>query len=286
MAGEVVSLGQGVTTYKLGDHIFAQSKIMTHTDTAGLQQYALLTASLAAKVPPSLSDDEAATIPVNALAPFIALFHETGLNLPPPGTGEAASFGYEEKTLVIVGGGANCGKFGIQFAKIVGFGRIVVIAGKGGEEELKGYGATHVVDRFQTNEHIRKEVLEITGGDNVKYLYDALNDDHTLAVSLLSGEKKGIVAALLPTKTVDENRIGEKKEGYEVRKVFGASHAQPGFYKETFWEKMPGWVEKGVIKPLAFKVVEGGLNAGAVNQILDDYRDGKNPGKWHVHPNE
>jgi hypothetical protein len=44
-------------------------------------------------------------------------------------------------------------------------------------------------------------------------------------------------------------------------------------------------VEARKIIPLEFKVVEGGLNVDAANKVLDDYRDGKNPGKWLVHPN-
>lgn len=259
---------------------------MAHTDTAGLQQYALLTADLSARVPLSLSDDEAATIPVNSLAPFIALFHESGLGLPPPGTKEAENFGYTVKLLVIIGGGSNCGKFGVQLASLVGFGRIIVIAGLTSAKELRKYGATHIIDRHQSHSEIKKQVLEVSGDDNVDLVYDASNHDHTLAVSLLSSTGNGVVAALLPGKIVHKDEIGEKKMGYEVKKVFGASHAQPKFYSELFWKKMPGWIELGAIRPLAFKVVEGGLNGEAVNRVLNDYRDGKNPGKWHVHPNE
>jgi NADPH2:quinone reductase len=257
---------------------------MAHTDTAGLQQYALLTANLSAKVPSMLTDDEAATIPVNSLAPFIALFHDTGLGFPPPGTRDAEKFEYGEKTLVIIGGGSNCGKFGVQFASMVGIGRLIVIAGLNSEKILKGYGASHVVDRHQSYEDIKKQIIEITGGDNITYVYDAVNDDHTLAVFLLSSTKKGVVAVLLPTKRIDE-RIGRKKISYDVRKVFGASHAQPEFYAELFWKNMTRWIEVGAIKPLEFNAVESGLNVDAVNKVLDDYRDGKNPGKWHVHPN-
>jgi NADPH2:quinone reductase len=259
---------------------------MAHTDTAGLQQYALLTANLSARVPLSLSDYEAATIPVNSLAPFIAIFHESGLGFPPPGTIEAENFGYAEKTLVIIGGGSNCGKFGVQLASLVGFGRIIVIAGLNSSKELRNYGATHIIDRHQSHSEIKKRVLEVTGDDNVGFVYDALNRDHTLAVSLLSNTQKGVVAALLPGKVVHEDEIGEKEMGYEVKKVFGASHAQPDFYAELFWEKMPLWIESGAIRPLGFKVVEGGLDRDGVNRVLNDYRDGKNPGKWHVHPNE
>jgi NADPH2:quinone reductase len=234
-----------------------------------------------------LSDDQAATIPVNSLAPFVALFHETGLGLPPPGTNNARTFGFKEKALLIIGGGSNCGKFGVQFAKMVGFGTIIALASLSSETMLKSYGATHIVDRHQGHGEIKNKVMEITGGDNVLYVYDAFNNDHTLAVTLLSDTEKGVVAALLPTKMIDKERIGVKNMGYDVRKVFAASHALPEFCAKLFWENLPSWIETGGIKPLDLKVVEGGLNAEAVNKVLDDYRDGKDPGgKWHVHPND
>lgn len=287
MVGSIVTLGPGIAGFKIGDRVFSQSKVMEHTDTAGLQQYALLSTNLCARIPPDLSDDQAATIPVNSLAPFVALFHETGLGLPPPGTNDARMFGYKEKTLLIIGAGSNCGKFGVQFAKMVGFGTIIALASLSSETMLKSYGATHIVDRHQGHEGIKEKVMEITGGDNVLYVYDAFNSDHTLAVTLLSGTEKGVVAVLLPTKMIDKERVGVKKMGYDVRKVFAASHALPEFCAKLFWENMPRWIESSGIKPLDFKVVEGGLNADAVNKVLDDYRDGKDPGgKWHVHPND
>jgi hypothetical protein len=46
------------------------------------------------------------------------------------------------------------------------------------------------------------------GGDKVVYVCDAVSNDHTLAVSLLSGTEKGVVAVLLPTKMTVESRSG------------------------------------------------------------------------------
>jgi hypothetical protein len=78
-------------------------------------------------------------------------------------------------------------------------------------------------------------------------------------------------------------KIGEKKAGYRIARIFGDSHSVD--LGPAFWKELPLWVKQGNIKPLGLKVVEGGLNAEGVNKVLDDYRDGKNPGKWNVHPN-
>lgn len=282
IVGEITALGIEVKGFKVGDKIFGQAVISA--DTGGLQEYALLDSRVVAHVPSGISDDQAATLPVNAIAPFVALFHSSGLGMPPPfPTAEAKAFDYAAQSIVIIGGGSNCGKLGVQFASLVGIGKIIVVAGIANAAELKSYGATHVIDRHASDEEIKSQVQAIVGDDLI-YVFDPINREHTLAVSLLSSTKNGKVATLLRG-TVDATKIGEKTAGYRVGHIFGDSHTHREGFGDEFFRLLPGWVESGKIKVLDFQVVEGGLSADGVNKVLDDYRDGKNPGKWHVHPN-
>lgn len=114
------------------------------------------------------------------------------------------------------------------------------------------------------------------------YILDTINTEHTLGVSLLSSTKYDREATLL-SGPVDAEKIGEKKAGYRIAQTYGDSHSND--LGPMFWKELPGWIESGKIKPLGFKVVEGGFSVDGVNKVLDDYRDGKFPGKWHVHPN-
>ncbi|KAJ5387420.1 hypothetical protein N7509_009961 [Penicillium cosmopolitanum] len=50
-----------------------------------------------------------------------------------------------------------------------------------------------------------------------------------------------------------------------------------------FWPELPGGIDNGQLKPLDFKVIEG-LDAVKVNNLLDDYHDGRAVTKTHVHP--
>lgn len=282
IAGTVSSLGLNVTGFSIGDHVFGQSELSI--DTGGLQQYCLLDADVTAHVPPDISDDQAATLPVNGIAPFVALFDSSGLGIPPPFTNniDAKAFDYAAQALVIIGGGANTGKLGIQLASLAGIGKIVAVASASNAAELKSYGATHIIDRHASNEEIKSHIQEITG-DDLLYVYDTINKDHTLAVSLLSSTRNGKVATLLPGE-VDTAKIGEKKAGFRIAHTFGSSHLHRDLGRK-FWKELPSWVESGKLKPLSFKIVEGGLSTEGVNRVLDNYRDGKSPGKWHVHPN-
>jgi NADPH2:quinone reductase len=281
IAGTVSSIGANVTGFSIGDHVFGQSRLSM--DTGGLQQYALLDAIVTAHVPHNISDDQATTLPVNGIAAFVAMFHSTGLGIPPPfpNNEEAKTFDYASQAVVIIGGGSNIGKLEVQFASLVGIGKIIAVAGISNAGELEWYGATDVIDRHASNEEIKSQIQKITGDDLV-YVIDTINTDHTLAVSLLSSTKFGKAATLLRG-NVDVKKIGEKKAGYRISGIFADSHSL-GF-GPAFWKELPVWVEQGNIRPLGFKVVEGVLSAEGVNKVLDEYHDGKNPGKWTVHTN-
>lgn len=281
--------GEAVSTFNIGDHIFAQSSISPEgeigfsSEAGGLQQYALVDVRYAAKVAESgLTDDEAATFPVSIMASFIALFQSSNLGFPPPFSPEAKSFDYASKTLLIVGGASNCGRFGIQLAKLAGIGRIITVAAKRNEDELKDLGATDVIDRHADDVAglIRKIV-----GDDLVYALDTINNgpDQHVGVAALSNSKKGKLMTLIPPGgELDSAKIGPKESGYERNISYGASKIYPEITID-FWKTLPTWIRKGLLKPARFEVIEG-LNADLVNGALDRYRDGKQTVKVNIHP--
>lgn len=275
-----------MTEFKIGDRIFGQSLISDHLDAGGLQQYAILEQYTSARTPSSISDDEAATFPANIVAAVVALFHTDGLNLSAPFIPVAENVRSSDRPqrshVVIIGGGSNTGKFCVQLAALAGIKDIIVVAGRSNEKELKSYGATHIIDRHGTDVEIKAGINSILD-NNCLYVIDTVNKDHTIEISLLSSSKRGKAITLLRG-TLDESKIGEKTAGYDLGHVLGSSHLKRELC-EPFWKALPGLVDAKKIKPLGFQVVENGLDAGNVDRILDDYRDGKNPGKWHVHPN-
>ncbi|KAA8567516.1 hypothetical protein EYC84_007992 [Monilinia fructicola] len=240
VAGIIIAKGEKVFGVELNDHVFGYAGF--EIDAKGSQQYAILQLGCFAEVPSNITDDQAATFP----------------------------------SVVILGGGSSCGKFAVQVAKITRIGKIVVVASSSNTDELKSYGATHVIDRHGTDAEIKARVQDVVG-DELSYVYDPINKDHSLAVSLLSEKKRGKVATLLPVKAAPGN--------FDITQTMGLPHWNKEFSVE-FFKLLPGWIKSGELKPLGFKLLEGGLNVDAFNKVLDDHRDGKNPGKWHFHPND
>lgn len=280
VVGKITALGSNVTRFSVGDRIMSQAKLAPGSLQTGLQEYAVLDTDFMAKIPDGFTDDEAATLPTNTLAPLVALFDASAFGIPAPWTSAASSFDYKGTTVLVLGGGSNCGRYGVQFAALAGIGRIVVVGGD--ETELKSYGATHVVDRHGSPDEVVARIREIVG-DDLLYAYDAINPPETqfIGINALSSTKKGKFTRLLPTGPVDESKIHPKKEGYELLNVFGSSHLKPEVSK-PFWENLPQYLVDGKIKPTSYKAVQG-WSADQVNEVLDAYRDGKKVVKTHFH---
>lgn len=282
VVGRVTAVAEGVTKYKVGDRIFTQGSSSPGSPQNGLQQYALVDVDFSAKIPASISDDQAATLPSNVLAPVVAFFHADTLNFPAPWTSAASGYDYADKTVLIIGGGSNCGRLGVQAAALAGIGRIVVVGGD--QAELESYGATHVISRHGGEDSVLARIHDVVGDDLV-YAYDAVNapSEQHLGVNALSNTKRGKLARLVTSSFPDETKIRSKSAGYDVKNVYGSSHIYREFAK-LFWDRLPGYLEDGRIKPLKhFEVFESGLDADKVNEVLDRYRDGKRIVQPHFH---
>ncbi|KAF2800546.1 putative alcohol dehydrogenase [Melanomma pulvis-pyrius CBS 109.77] len=281
VTGTVAALGPGVTKYQVGDRVLSHPRFLTTFLQNGLQEYAINEIGAGCKIPDTITDDEAATLPTNIIAPLFGLFDDKmGLGIPAPWTEAAKGFDYKNTAILVVGGGTNCGRFAVQLAKLAGIGTIVTVGGS--EPELKSYGATNVIDRHGGDEAVLKRIREVVGDDLI-YVFDAINPPPGLILGLnaLSSKKKGKLARLLPRGTVDATKVVGKEAGFEVLDVFGSSQVKPEL-AYPFWERVPDYLISGEIKPLGFTVKQG-LTAENVNAVLDAYRDGERVQKTHIH---
>ncbi|KAH7002702.1 putative alcohol dehydrogenase [Macrophomina phaseolina] len=272
VAGVVTAIGPNVTRFKLGDRIFTCGATAAGHVQKGLQQYALADEDFASLIPEGFSDHDAATLPVNMSAGVAALFAQSGLGIPAPWTEEAKSFDYAGTQILIIGGGSNCGRFGVQLAKLVGIGKIVVVGGE--EEQLKRFGATHVLNRHGGHDLVLQRIRNIVG-DDLLYCYDTVNlpNAQSLGINSLSNTRQGKFARLLSFSDPEPTNILQKKAGYEVKNVLGVPQLWPETGK-PFFARVGDYLSLGQIVPLKYDVATG-LDAEKANNVLDRYRDGK-----------
>ncbi len=90
VVGVVTKVGSQVTGIVPGDRVVSHPDFDFSWQQNGLQEFALGTIGSLAKIPDSISDQEAATLPTNIIAPLVAIFKE--LKIPAPWSSEAKSF--------------------------------------------------------------------------------------------------------------------------------------------------------------------------------------------------
>ncbi|KAF8886002.1 GroES-like protein [Infundibulicybe gibba] len=176
-AGDVVEVGPGVTNIAKGDKVFFQG--MFTNEAATFQQYTLANALTVSKIPPNISYDEAASIPVALTAAYVGLYHKVphGIGLTPP-VEESGRGKYSGKPLVVIGGSSSVGQYAIQLAKLSGFWPIITTCSPKHAEHVKSLGATHVIDRTIPLASLRSEIAKITRAP-IGYAFDAISSSAT-----------------------------------------------------------------------------------------------------------
>jgi NADPH:quinone reductase-like Zn-dependent oxidoreductase len=175
MAGTVVSVGPGVTRFKSGDRVMGHFRTRwldavaphsqaEHGQTLGvpltgmLAEYVVLSDYAAVATPPSLTDDEAATLPIAALTAWYALVDQGKLR-----AGQS----------ILVQGTGGVSLFGVQFAKMMGARAIVTSRSADKLQRATALGATDLINTSETP-NWAAHALELTDGAGVDHILDVL----------------------------------------------------------------------------------------------------------------
>ncbi|MGJ8628755.1 MAG: zinc-binding alcohol dehydrogenase family protein [Sulfitobacter sp.] len=132
--GEVLAVGEDVTTYKVGDVIMYAGEISRPGCYAEMQ---LVDERIVGPKPATLTSEEAACLPLTTLAAWEALFDRL----------EIDRVSDENTALLIIGGAGGLGSMAIQFARQLSKCKIIATASRPESKEwcLK-MGAHHVID--------------------------------------------------------------------------------------------------------------------------------------------
>jgi len=165
-AGEVVSVGEGVSAWKPGDRVvipfmpgWLDGKLNASKATNALggdidgllRDFAVIKADALLPIPDHLNFEQAATLPCAAVTAWNGLFVSGNLQ---PG-----------QTLLLQGTG-GVSLFGLQFGKQVGATVILTSSSDEKLERARALGADHLIN-YRATPDWEKRVHEITGGNGV-----------------------------------------------------------------------------------------------------------------------
>ncbi|KAF5342137.1 hypothetical protein D9611_002031 [Ephemerocybe angulata] len=250
IAGEVVSLGEGVEGFAIGDRVIFTSEF-TDKEYGGFQQYALANALTTAKISASISYDEASTLPTAVSTAYVGLYDDIprGLALKSFVTSPGA---YKGQAIFIAGAAGSVGQAAIQLARVSGFTYIIASSSLKHAPYLESLGATHVLDRSLSLSELKASLASLSLPP-IEYAFDSIGDIETSLRSSL--------AALTPTGKVISVAAGVEYKGDDLgqKSVFSFTVLNKPEHMKTLWPAVTSLLETKALVPQRFEILPGGL---------------------------
>ncbi|QLQ79648.1 hypothetical protein HG537_0C02950 [Torulaspora globosa] len=223
VAGEIVEVGDDVKGFEVGQVVYGvvHGASVKHPENGAFAEYSVLDPLLTLRVPgdgqlsgrdtvpesPVRSIEGAVSLPVSLVTAGLVLVHHLGLK---------AEWHPEQvqvdKPLLIWGGATAVGQMLIQLAKkLNGYSKIIVVASRKHEQQLKTYGADELFDY-----HDKDVVDQIkTKYKDLPYLIDAVSapESFTNVYRLGNTDKP---TKLIQLTTMSEEIIPEKQRNPQV----------------------------------------------------------------------
>jgi len=282
LAGEVSQVGSKVTKYAIGDRVTAMVNTVLEdgtSDNAGgaFQLFVKPDLNCIAKIPDSVSYEEACVFPICLTTAATALFDSNHLALPLPQLQPQP----QGKVILIWGGSSSVGATAIQMVVAAGF-EVATTASAHNLEYLRSLGAKYVFDRTKTT--IVDDIVSALAGIEFGgcLVAAAWGDNAVNAVGLESPDilQCGDIAKRLGgnmfVQTVKAPPPGMAlteglPEGVKTANVWGANilSSEPSIWAE--W--IPGALANGLLKcappPLIF-----GTGLESIQGAVDRWREG------------
>lgn len=180
LAGIVEAVGPEVDSLAVGDAIFGVTNAQF---TGSYSEHAVASAAMIARKPASLSDIDAASVPVIAVTAWQALFEQARL--------------VRGQAVLIHGAAGSVGAFAVQFAHQAGI-KVIATCAAGDEAYVRHLGADETIARegrpFEELVHLVDAVIDLVGGDVQSRSFMTLKPGGAL-ISAVSQPDQALAAA-------------------------------------------------------------------------------------------
>lgn len=265
-AGEVVAVGPDVQHFAIGDRVFYAGDI---TRPGSNSEYQLIDERIVGHAPKSLSDPEAAALPLTAITAWEGLFDRLGISKEGKDSG---------KSILIIGGAGGVGSIAIQLAKKVAGLRVIATASRPASSEwVKQLGADLVVNhRNALDEELKK--ADEPPADFIFCLN--ATDAHWNAMSKAIAPQGHICSIVETPKPVDLDLLKVKSATFAWEFMFTRSMFQtPDMLEQQhLLNEIAALIDSGQIKTTLNKVIRP-INAANLRQAHAKIEGGSTIGK-------
>jgi zinc-binding alcohol dehydrogenase family protein len=275
--GEVVATGELVTHFKAGDMVFYAGDLNRQGSNA---QYQLVDERIVGNKPKSLSDSEAAALPLTAITAWELLFERLAIKQQQPDANAALKGNEKERSddvILIVGAAGGVGSILVQLAKVLTGATIIGTASRENSVAwIKKLGADYVIDH--TKPMVPQiEQLKVKAVTHVASLThtDSYLDSY---IELLA--PMGKIALIDDPKSVDIRKLKAKSLSLHWEFMFTRSmfNTTDIIEQHHLLNKVSDLIDRGYIQSTLGKNL-GKINAENLKKAHAEIESGKSIGK-------
>ena len=267
--GEVVATGEAVTQFKPGDAVYYAGDLNRQGSNA---EYQLVDERLVGSKPKSLSDDEAAALPLTTITAWELLFEHLSIRQQSPSAVELS-----DEVILVVGAAGGVGSIFLQLAKTITGATIIATASRESSQAwVKKLGAHQVVDHTKPLQP-QIESLGIGQVTHVASLNstDAYFESYTELLAPF-----GKIAMIDDPKALDVMKMKPKSLSLHIEFMFARSMFNAADMNEQgrLLNRVADWVDQGYIQTTVGKHL-GTINADNLKAAHEELESGKSIGK-------
>jgi zinc-binding alcohol dehydrogenase family protein len=265
-AGEVVAIGPDVQGFRVGDRVYYAGDI---TRPGSNSEFQLVDERIVGYTPKTLSDPEAAALPLTSITAWEGLFDRLGISKDGKDRG---------KTILIIGGAGGVGSIAIQLAKKVAGLRVIATASRPESSDwVRQLGADLVINHRKPLD----QELKDAGEPLVDFIF-CLNatDSHFKAMAEAIAPQGHICSIVETPKPVNLDLLKVKSATFSWEFMFTRSMFQTldMIEQQHLLNKIAGLIDKGEIKTTLNEVIRP-INASNLRAAHEKIERGSAIGK-------
>lgn len=276
IAGYIHQVGDNVCEFKVGDRVAAFHDYMT--PHGSFAEYAIGKVHATFHLPPHISFEAAATVPLTAATASLALFARLGL--PEPWLGNKSWARKPRGGVLVYGAASAVGSFAIKLLQKADIHPIIGIAGRAQDyaKSLMSIDKGDVVIDYRDGESaVLRAILDaIPTGETLEYAVDAVSESSSFnVINKVLDPTSGAVSIVTPERP--------KELASTIRVEFsnvGSSHEDDKDFALVWSRVVSMGLREGWLEPHPHEIVPGGLNG--VQSALSYLKAGKASGVKYV----
>ncbi|MDO6486304.1 zinc-binding alcohol dehydrogenase family protein [Colwellia sp. 6_MG-2023] len=267
--GEVVGVGELVTHFKLGDSVFYAGDLNRQGCNA---EYQLVDERIVGNKPKSLSDSEAAALPLTSITAWELLFERLAIKQQQPDNKEKS-----KDVLLIVGAAGGVGSILVQLASVLTGATVIATASRDSSAEwVKKLGADHVVDHSKP---LVAQIEQLNIGQ-VTHVASLTHTDSYMDSYVEMLAPMGRIALIDDPQSVDIKKLKPKSLSLHWEFMFTRSMFQTEDINEqhNLLNSIAELIDQGYLQTTVGKHL-GGINATNLRAAHAEIESGKSIGK-------